>query len=63
MHAGLGTGHHYLLCTCTAGPDPNAVLILDEGGLAPEMSDLFHSALADEYYDVYSDVYHDTGAP
>ena len=35
----------------------NALMSADGGGMAPEASDLFHSALSDEYYDNYSDVY------
>jgi hypothetical protein len=29
----------------------------------PESSDLFLSAISDEFYDVYSDAYYDTGTP
>ena len=36
---------------------------VDGGGLLPESSDLFLSAISDEFYDVYSDAYYDTGTP
>jgi hypothetical protein len=36
---------------------------VDGGGLHPESSDLFLSAISDEFYDVYSDAYYDTGTP
>jgi hypothetical protein len=44
-----------------AGAD--ALQGVDGGGLLPESSDLFLSAIADEFYDVYSDAYYDTGTP
>jgi hypothetical protein len=40
-----------------------ALLGADGGGLHPESSDLFLSAISDEFYDVYSDAYYDTGTP
>jgi hypothetical protein len=36
---------------------------VDGGGLLPESSDLFLSAISDEFYDDYSDAYYDTGTP
>jgi hypothetical protein len=33
------------------------------GGLPPESPDSFLSATSDEFYDVYSDAYYDTGTP
>jgi hypothetical protein len=36
----------------------------DDGvGLHPESSDLFLSAISDEFYDVYSGAYYDSGTP
>jgi hypothetical protein len=37
--------------------------VMSGGGLTPQASDLFHSALSDEYYDVYLYAYYDTDAP
>mgnify|MGYP001807670288 CR=1 FL=1 len=43
--------------------EADALLGVDGGGLPPESSDLFLSAVLDEFYDVYSDAYCDTGTP
>jgi hypothetical protein len=36
--------------------EADALMSADGGGMPPEVSDQFHSALSDEYHDVYSDV-------
>jgi hypothetical protein len=43
--------------------EADALQGVDGGGLHPESSDLFLSAISDEFYDVYSDAYYDTGTP
>ena len=43
--------------------EAEALLGADGGGLPPESSDSFLSAISDEFYDVYSDAYYDTGTP
>jgi hypothetical protein len=37
--------------------EADALRSADGGGMLPEVSDQFHSALSDEYFDVYSDAY------
>jgi hypothetical protein len=43
--------------------EAEALLGADGGGLPPESPDSFLSAISDEFYDVYSDAYYDTGTP
>jgi hypothetical protein len=43
--------------------EADALQDVDGGGLHPESSDLFLSAISDEFYDVYSDAYYDSGTP
>jgi hypothetical protein len=43
--------------------EADALQGVDGGGLHPESSDSFLSAISDEFYDVYSDAYYDTGTP
>jgi hypothetical protein len=35
----------------------------DIGGVPTEVSEQFFSSLSDEYHDVYSDAYYDSGTP
>jgi hypothetical protein len=50
----------HLLCIAE---EAEALLSADGGGLPPESPDSFLSAISDEFYDVYSDAYYDTGTP
>jgi hypothetical protein len=43
--------------------EADALQGVDGGGLHPQYSDLFLSAISNEFYDVYSDAYYDTGTP
>jgi hypothetical protein len=43
--------------------EADALQGVDGGGLHPESSDLFLSEILDEFYDVYSDAYYDSGTP
>jgi hypothetical protein len=49
-----------LLADGLTAAEADALLGAD-GGLHPESFDLFLSAISDEFYDVYSDAYYDTG--
>jgi hypothetical protein len=43
--------------------EAEALLGADGGGLPPESPDSFLSAVSDEFCDVFSDAYYDTGTP
>jgi hypothetical protein len=43
--------------------EADVLLGVEEGDLGPDSSDLFLCAISDEFYDVYSDAYYDTGTP
>jgi hypothetical protein len=43
--------------------EADVLLGVEDGDLGPKSSDLFLSAISDEFYDVYSDAYYDTGTP
>jgi hypothetical protein len=47
----------------TSSEEAEALLGADGGGLPPKPPDSFLSAISDEFYDVYSDAYYDTGTP
>jgi hypothetical protein len=54
---------HAKTCLGLTAEEAEALLDADGGGLPPESSDSFLSAISDEFYDVYSDAYSVTLVP